>query len=124
METRLNKLEATSNNSSQTDISKGKSFLQKSSQTSGDSNFCSRCKRTSHSIDKCHAKKDKYGKPFKKIDDTCAREWVSTGKVLPTNKLTVSVPLVGNTQIVNVLADGVPGKAMMDSGSQVSTVAE
>ena len=65
METRLNKLEATSNNSSQIDVSKGKSFLQKSSQTSRDSNFCSRCKRTSHSLEKCHAKKDKHGKPLK-----------------------------------------------------------
>ena len=63
-------------------------------------------------------------KTFKKLDDTCAREWGSTGKVLPTNKLNVSVLLVGNTQIVNVLADGVPGRAMLDSGSQVSTVAE
>jgi hypothetical protein len=33
--------------------------------TTNDSTFCTRCKRITHTIDKCHAKKDKYGKLLK-----------------------------------------------------------
>ena len=43
---------------------------------------------------------------------------------IPTENHNISVPLVGDTQIVDVLADGITTKALLDSGSQVSTVAE
>ena len=43
---------------------------------------------------------------------------------IPTENCNISVPLVGDTQIVDVLADGITTKALLDSGSQVSTVAE
>ena len=42
---------------------KGNSEASKNS--SSDSIYCTRCKRKSHSVDTCHAKIDKYGKPLK-----------------------------------------------------------
>ena len=52
--------------------------------------------------------------------------WGSTGKWnKPTpNETSVDVPLVGNTYLVDILADDVLCKGLLDSGSQVTTVAE
>ena len=82
METRLNKLEATSNNSPQTDISKGKYFFYKNLHKHLEIQI-SVLGVKEHNI--LSRQERQIWKAFKKLDDTCAREWGSTGKVLPTN---------------------------------------
>ena len=61
-----------------------------------------------------------------KLRSACTDSWGSTGvKDKPTStKSSVSVPVVGSTQVVDIIADSVPCTALLDTGSQVCAVAE
>ena len=60
-----------------------------------------------------------------KLRWACTRSWGSTGEQeQPTSsKTSVSVPVVGTTQVVDITADNIPCSALLDTGSQVCTVA-
>ena len=62
IESRLSKVERLQSSAPARSAS-GSSAAASGGRTS-DPPFCSRCKRNTHSVDQCHAKKDKYGRPL------------------------------------------------------------